>query len=145
MLRTAALVALVFAGIYGATGVSEGQADPAVAGEYRCEGTNPDGTPYQGVVDIAANDNTYLVRWTLPNNVTVMGVGLYREGVLSVSYFGGAPAVAVYKVDGERLVGQWTMGAEGTINAETLTKMKAGERRREPASRPRRPGRPVDL
>jgi hypothetical protein len=56
----------------------------------------------------------------------IMGVGIYSNGVLAVSYFGGAPAVVVYKVDGKdgsKLVGEWTMGgAEGAMYVETLTK-----------------------
>ena len=42
----------------------------------------------------------------------------------AVSYFGGTPAVVVYKIDAEKLVGEWTMGGtEGTTYAETLTRV----------------------
>ena len=90
----------------GANGVSPDE-KPAlgVAGVYLCEGTNPDGSPYKGIVEIVQFHSSFLVRWTLPDDVSVIGVGIERAGVLSVSYFGGAPGIIVYKADGNRLVG----------------------------------------
>jgi hypothetical protein len=71
---------------------------------------------------------------------TVMGVGIYSGGVFAASYFGGAPAVVVYKVDGQKLVGEWTMGGiEGALYTETLTKVSSTVEERQPAPRPRRP------
>jgi hypothetical protein len=64
--------------------------------------------------------------------------------VFAASYFGGAPAVVVYKVEGERLIGEWTMGGiEGAMYTETLTKIPAGSAppRARPQPRPRRPDR----
>jgi hypothetical protein len=111
-----------------------------LAGVYQCRGMNPDGTPYEGVVEIARIADTYRVHWRLSNNVNVIGVGIYSGGVFAVSYFGGAPGVVVYRIDGSRLVGEWTMGgAEGTIYTETLTRVAAGTvepRREEPQRRP---------
>jgi hypothetical protein len=96
----------------------------SVAGVYLCEGANPDGSPYQGLVEIVAVDNTYLVHWMMADGAEVLGVGIRKSDVLSVSYFGGTPAVVVYAIDGDRLVGEWTMGgAEGMLYTETLTKM----------------------
>lgn len=123
-----------------------------VAGVYLCEGTNPDGSPYHGLVEIAAIDSTYLVHWVLANGTEVLGVGIVRSGILSVSYFGGTPAVAVYQIDGDRLLGEWTMGgAEGRVYSETLTKMhekpaqvKPREQRpREPKKQPPAQARPI--
>ena len=64
--------------------------------------------------------------------------------VFAVSYFGGAPAVVVYTVDGEKLVGEWTMGgAEGAVYSETLIRTGAapaqepGRQEREPRALPR--------
>jgi hypothetical protein len=95
-----------------------------VAGVYMCEGANPDGSPYKGLVEIVAIDNTYLVHWVMADGAEVLGVGIRNRDVLSVSYFGGTPAVVVYRIDGDRLVGEWTMGgAEGMLYSETLTRM----------------------
>ena len=99
--------------------------DPS--GVYLCEGMNPDGHRYRGIVQIAAVDDTFLVRWTLSDDIEVTGVGILRNDMLAVSYFGGTPAVVVYKVDAEKLVGEWTMGgADGKTFAETLTRMPEG-------------------
>jgi hypothetical protein len=132
MVRTLALAAVLVAALGGsAAAQTDTQTKPETApkkldlsGVYLCEGMNPDGHPYRGVVEIAAIESTYLVRWTLPDDIVVMGVGIVEKGMLSVAYFGGTPAVVVYEIDADRLVGEWTMGGtEGMTYAETLTKM----------------------
>lgn len=138
MLRT--LVVLVVA-VCGATALCAQTDERAktVAGVYLCEGNNPDGSPYVGVVEISALQDTFVVHWQLGDQDDVFGVGIFRDGVLAVSYFGGAPAVAMYRPDGDRLVGQWTIGgANGKIFGETLTRMKEGM----PRPEMRRPERP---
>jgi hypothetical protein len=126
------------------------KADPS--GIYLCEGVNPDGHKYRGIVQIAAVRGTYLVRWTLADDVEVTGVGILNDDRLSVSYFGGTPAVVVYKIDADKLVGEWTMGGtEGAVYAETLTPMPEGMLK--PSQTPdaaqpplnRRPRRPTPL
>jgi len=112
---------------------------PDLAGVYRCDGTNPDGKPYHGLVEIRKVRDTFRVRWTMDDGA-ITGVGIYSGGVLAVSYFGGAPAVVVYTVDGEKLVGEWTMGgAEGATYAETLTRTGAVPPAREPGRQEREP------
>ena len=112
---------------------------PELSGVYRCNGMNPDGTAYQGVVEISKLRNTFRVRWTMDDG-SIIGVGIYSNGIFAVSYFGGAPAVAVYKLDGTNLVGEWTMGGiEGAVYKETLTKTE-GVAPPVPAPGPREPG-----
>jgi len=128
------VICAVFAAALGSTGAAsdkpDGQepspkSDPS--GVYLCEGTNPDGHHYRGIVQIAAVRDTYLVRWTLADDIEVTGVGILQNGLLAVSYFGGTPAVVVYKIDAEKLVGEWTMGGtEGKTYAETLTRVPEG-------------------
>jgi hypothetical protein len=121
--------------VFGAiASVAASDSPPDLTGVYRCEGVNPDGTAYEGVVDIAKIHDTFLVRWTLGDGSSVIGVGILSGGVFAVSYFGGAPAVVVYKIDGDRLIGEWTMGgAEGTVYSETLTKTASRPEIRRPA------------
>jgi len=121
MFRTVLLGAIVAAlAMIGSTAAQAPQ--PDLAGVYRCDGKNPDGSAYQGVVEISQVKETFRVRWTMDDGA-IMGVGIFSGGVFAVSYFGGAPAVVVYKVDGDTLVGEWTMGgAEGAVYVETLTK-----------------------
>lgn len=105
----------------------------SVAGVYLCQGQNPDGSPYEGIVEIVRLQSSFLVRWTLPDDVTVMGVGIERGGVLSVSYFGGTPGIIVYKADEDdvnTLRGEWTMGgAHGQVFSETLRRIEIKGRR----------------
>jgi hypothetical protein len=138
MLRTILLgVVIVLLGVAGAAAPDP---SPDLVGTYRCNGVNPDGTAYEAVVEITKREGTYRVAWVMEGG-TVMGVGIFSNGVFAASYFGGAPAVVVYKVDGERLVGEWTMGGiEGAVYSETLTKTsstvapkpKPAPRRRQP-------------
>jgi hypothetical protein len=109
---------------------------------YRCDGKNPDGTAYQGFVEISKVRDTFRVRWTMDDG-SITGVGIYSNGVFAVSYFGGAPAVVVYKVDSGNLRGEWTMGGiEGAVYTETLTRTnEAAPQPRSPAPNPQRPER----
>jgi hypothetical protein len=101
-----------------------------LAGIYLCEGVNPDGTPYKGLVEITPTANAYQVRWTMSQQAT-NGVGIFKGGVLAVSYYGGTPGVAVYRVEGSRLLGEWTMGdSKGQLYTETLTKLPNSLRER---------------
>jgi hypothetical protein len=151
MIRRLLIAAAVFAAV-GRIGIASEQAgsqptpkkvDPT--GVYLCEGMNPDGHSYRGIVQIASVRDTYLVRWTLADDVEVTGVGILQNGLLAVSYFGGTPAVVVYKIDAEKLVGEWTMGGtEGKTYVETLTRVPEGRLtpsqppspRRRPATQP---------
>ena len=140
MVRSVLFGVLIFAlsGPIGAT-VEDTTPEKDFTGVYSCEGTNPDGRSYIGIVQILKVDGTYLVRWTMPNDTQVMGVGIFSNGVLAVSYFGGSPALVVYSTttDG-RLDGKWTMGgAEGSVFKETLTRVATG------AATPDKPHEPV--
>jgi hypothetical protein len=140
MVRTILLgVVLVLTGATGQSAVPD--AVPGIVGTYRCNGVNPDGSPYEAVVEITKMDGTFRVEWVMDGG-SVLGVGIYSNGVFAASYFGGAPAIVVYKVDGDRLVGEWTMGGiEGTVYTETLTRVAAGELKPRPTPRPRVPDR----
>ena len=122
------------------TAIAEPSPGSDLTGLYACEGTNPDGSPYSAVVEIVKRQDTYLVRWTQENNDQVMGVGIQQDGVLAVSYFGGAPAIVVYSVGGDgRLDGQWTMGGAGRLFKETLTKVSAIETEPKTTPKPTKP------
>jgi len=137
MLRTLLLGAVIV--LSGAAGsMAAPDPPPDLAGTYRCNGINPDGSAYEAVVQITKREGTFRVEWIMDGG-SVLGVGIYSNGVFAASYFGGAPAVVVYKVDGDRLVGEWTMGGmEGALYTETLTKTSSTVQPK-PAPRPRRP------
>lgn len=112
--------------------------DVALDGVYRSEGVNPDGTKYRGTVEIAKDDQTYLVRW-LARQVTSIGIGIVRGDVLAVSYYTGTNiGVALYRIEkGPRLTGEWTvLGADGQRYPETLTKMGRDARQQDPDALP---------
>jgi len=144
MLR-AVLVGLVVLALVGPVIAAEEATEANLAGVYSCEGTNPDGKTYSGIVEIVKIRGTYLVRWTMPNDSQVVGVGLFSNGMFSVSYYGGTPSLVVYSVaENGRLDGKWTAGgAEGEVFSETLTKMPEGtpkpSKPSEPAKRERAP------
>src|SRR5687768_977583 len=152
MARLSVLVAAVVTFI-GLTAPSARSADtPELSGVYRCDGANPDGSPYRGIVEIAKNHDTFHVRWSFPDGRSAFGIGFVRSNSLSVSYFGGGVAgLAIYKIESGKLVGEWAVaGADGTVYTETLTKVaddhhnSDNDERRRPRSQPeRKPVKPT--
>ena len=121
-MRRIVLLGVIAIAVCGFSPMAAQSPQPELSGVYRCNGMNPDGTAYQGIVEISKLENTFRVRWTMDDG-SIIGVGIFSNGVFAVSYFGGAPAVVVYKLDGTTLVGEWTMGGiEGTVYKETLTR-----------------------
>ena len=99
-------------------------------------GKNPDGTPYQGFAEIVRSQDTFRIGWTI-NGEFFLGIGILKGDVFAVSYFGGAPAVVLYKVDGNRLIGEWTMGSfDGRVYPDVLTKTDKRPPPPEPRERP---------
>lgn len=96
-----------------------------ISGVYQCDGVGPNGKPYKGVVEIAKNDQTYRLRWTVAPDGIYLGIGIRNGDLLAASYFGQVLGVVLYKIEkGPRLVGEWTVtGADGQVYSETLTKM----------------------
>ena len=124
----AVLVCLVILGFVGQVHASDTPTETSISGTYECEGQNPDGAMYQGIVEIVKHRDTYLVRWTMQDDSQVVGIGILSGSMLSVSYFGGTPALVVYTIaDNGKLEGKWTAGgANGQVFTETLTKMQEG-------------------
>ena len=140
----ASLIGLVTLVLLGPVHAAQGQAPEAkIEGVYTCEGKNPDGAPYAGVVEIVKHKETYLVRWTMPDESQVVGVGIYSGNQLAVSYFGGTPALVVYSVaENGQLNGKWTAGgAAGAVFQETLTRLPEGASTPKPGKRDSRPPR----
>jgi hypothetical protein len=125
----AVLVGLVTLALAGPAYAAPDKApESTLVGTYSCEGTNPDGKNYSGIVQIIKHGDSYLVRWTMPDESQVLGIGILNGGTLSVSYFGGTPSIVVYSIaENGKLNGTWTaVGAEGELFTETLTKMPEG-------------------
>lgn len=130
MFRTSLMV-LLLVGLAGLSAPAARMADlPDLAGVYSCDGVNPAGRPYRGIVEIVKMDNTFHLRWTFPQEGdAALGIGIISNGVLAVSYYGGTTAgVVVYRIeDGNKLVGDWTIvGADGAVFHETLKLLERG-------------------
>lgn len=100
-----------------------------LAGVYVCDGINPDGSPYKGIVQIAKYRDAFQVQWSFNHEVSAIGIGIRSGNVLAVTYFSGLPGVVAYRIEkGSKLVGEWTVaGADGTLFTETLTKTNDAE------------------
>lgn len=89
-------------------------------GAYDVEGTNPDGTNYDGQFLLRAGPgNAWVATWRVANE-TIMGLGLIQAGVLGVSFVvNGRPGVAIFEVEADgKLRGSWTTG--GGMGTEIL-------------------------
>jgi hypothetical protein len=95
-----------------------------LAGLYVCDGVGPDGAPYQALVEIVKNNDTYQLVWWFESEVVGIGLGIRSGDVLAVMHYSGLPGVVAYRIEqGPRLVGRWTVaGADGVVFSETLTK-----------------------
>jgi hypothetical protein len=132
---------VVLGSVRAATQATPNAPTTDLSGVYECEGTNPDGSPYAAVVEIAKAKDAYYVRWNLADDTRVIGIGILSGGVLGVSYFTGAPSVVVYTATSDGLEGKWTSpGAQGSVFSEKLTKVSAQDARPlkpEPRSTPK--------
>jgi hypothetical protein len=85
----------------------------------------PDGRPYRGAVIIQSDGNRFVLQWYVGAQLSAIGLGLRDGNVLAVSFFGAdAGGIILYKIDGARLVGQWSAPvANGQVFDETLTRV----------------------
>jgi hypothetical protein len=105
-------------------------------GVYECQGTGADGKPYRGAVIIEPDGNRFVLQWFVGTQLSAIGLGLREGNVLAVSFFGpDAGGVILYKIDGTRLVGQWSAPVNnGQVFEETLTRVADSPPAAEPAS-----------
>jgi hypothetical protein len=94
-------------------------------GVYECQGIGADGKPYRGAVIIEPDGNRFVLQWFVGTQLSAIGLGLREGNVLAVSFFGpDAGGVILYKIDGTRLVGQWSAPVnKGQVFEETLTRV----------------------
>ena len=129
MARMRALVVVLLAALLGSAPPLLAQQEPEVdiTGVYRCDGVNPQGRAYRGMVEIVRMNDAFQLRWTFPQSSdAALGIGIVSNGVLAVSYYGGDMAgVVVYKINDDKpMVGEWTVvGSEGGVFRETLTRL----------------------
>ncbi|MBK1658890.1 hypothetical protein [Paracraurococcus ruber] len=100
-------------------------APPAAAqireGAYQVEGTNPDGSTYEGQFLLQAGPAaSWIINWRVGGE-QIIGLGLIQGGVLAVSFVvNNRPGIAAFEVEADgRLRGSWTTG--GGMGTEMLT------------------------
>jgi hypothetical protein len=118
--------------------IIHGQSARDLHGTYDSEGTDLDGRRYRGTVVIAKHGDVYYLQWKFAARLSALGIGIVTNDMLAVSYYGRSLGVAVYEIDGSRLVGRWAESGSGgstaTIFSETLTRMPDDQPRREPSA-----------
>jgi hypothetical protein len=84
-----------------------------------------DGREYRGAVIIEPDGNRFVLQWYVASQLTAIGLGIREGNMLAVSFFGAdAGGVVLYRIDGARLVGQWSAPvANGQVYGETLTRV----------------------
>jgi hypothetical protein len=121
----AILPALAFA-LASPSPTTAAEAAPLV-GTYECQGVEPDGTPYRGLVQIVGDAGLYEVIWIFSSGQQYKGFGVVNGDALAVSYYTSRPGVVAYKIEqrdtGPKLTGHWTVAGANAAFRETLTRL----------------------
>jgi hypothetical protein len=114
----------VLVGTLAATASAQTTPEADLSGTYICDGMNPNGQPYRGMVEIVKNHDAYHLVWSFDSEVVAIGLGIRSGNVLAVMHYSGLPGVVAYRIEpDDRLVGEWTVpGADGALFSETLTR-----------------------
>jgi hypothetical protein len=138
MRRVILLIPMLLATLVGSAS-ARATPDPELAGLYICDGVNPDGSPYHGLVEIVKHHDAYQLVWSFESEVVALGLGIRSGSVLAVMHYSEVPGVVAYRIEeGSRLVDEWSVvGADGAVFSETLT--RAPDQTRGPATP--RPGK----
>ena len=98
-------------------------AKPDVAGKYNITGTNPDGAPYKGTLEVITRGDVYQFRWNAGSQYD--GVGVQNGNIVAVAYTTGTDGkgcgVVDYDIAGDGSLngkwGYWGTNEAGTENA----------------------------
>ncbi|MGH9872414.1 MAG: hypothetical protein ACRD9S_08105 [Pyrinomonadaceae bacterium] len=95
-----------------------------IAGEYTVSGSNPNGSPYKGALEVIRHGDVYQFRWNAGQQYD--GIGISNGNVVAVAFTGGAEGtgcgVVSYKIlaDGtlDGVWGYWGQNESGTERVE---------------------------
>ncbi len=79
-----------------------------IAGGYRAEGRNPDGSAYSGIVEISQSGQDVAIAWRVGTDA-YRGVGVVEGRVVTIDWGAAAPVIYVVMPDGA-LHGTWNDG-----------------------------------
>jgi len=96
---------------------------PDIAGKYNVTGTNPDGAPYKGTLEIIRRGDVYQFRWDAGTQYD--GVGVSNQNVVAVAFANGPNGkgcgVIDYNIAGDGALdgkwGYWGVNEAGTEKA----------------------------
>lgn len=96
---------------------------PDIAGNYRVAGTNEDGSPYKGDLEVIKRGDVYQFRWNAGRQYD--GIGVPNGNVVSVAFTGGTDGkgcgVVNYELVGDDTLdgkwGYWGVNESGTEKA----------------------------
>jgi hypothetical protein len=118
---------LLFTALMGIGFVAPAQAQTVHAGVYKVEGTNLDGSAYDGTAEITLTSKTTCgIEWKTGSATKATSTGicmLYGDSFAAGYIMGGkSVGLVVYKVNGDgSLDGAWTITGEDGSGTETLT------------------------
>ena len=101
-----------------------------IGGKYNVLGTNPNGAPYRGALEIIPHGDVYQFRWTAGNQSD--GVGVVNGDVVAVAFASGPNGrgcgVVDYKIrnDGS-LVGRWGYWGTDEAGSEDATRTSGSD------------------
>jgi len=98
-------------------------APPEIAGSYNVVGTNPNGSPYKGTLEVIKHGDVYQFRWTAGGQYD--GVGVTNGNVVAVAFANGPDGkgcgVVDYAIAPDGTLagrwGYWGVDESGTENA----------------------------
>jgi hypothetical protein len=119
MMRTIVLAALLTASLAAAASAA------GIAGWYKVEGTNADGSPYGGVAEIVATGgSTCRIKWDTGSESS--GICMRSGDAFSAAYqLGDKIGLVIYAIqpDGS-MRGTWTIADSPGVGTEVLTPQK---------------------
>lgn len=95
---------------------------PDITGEYACTGTGADNASYSVSLEVERDGDTYALTWATPQGTTGVGIGLLKNGVLSVIFqTPNGIGLASYAVGKGQLDGTWTVPGSDESYPELCT------------------------
>jgi hypothetical protein len=92
-----------------------------IAGVHNVAGTNPDGSQYQGTVDVQANNQVHTFTYDINGESTATGI--MRGNKVAVGFGGEQCSVAVYYVQPNGVLsGLWTYVGQNLVGTEFATR-----------------------
>jgi hypothetical protein len=93
----------------------------SLEGEYHCKGSDANGgNPYSGTVTLKKDGPVYGINWELGKGGDYTGTAIL-DNVLAGAYGDGQPyGLAVYRINGGTLSGQWVAGGKNNPGTEVL-------------------------